>query len=121
MIAENWLPNAVQVNMTASDKSTLNHKGIVSAQIGDRNGDSEASSLVVRFVNPRPDPVALDIVVNGRGLGTSATMWALHSEQLSDSNTPSDPTRVSPKVKKLNATTKMPVPANSFVVITVEV
>ena len=119
MIANTSQPNACEVSMTSSDHATTNEKGVVSAQVSDDGG-----TVVVRFVNTRPDLILLEVAVEG-GNGTAsqntaaaASMWLLHSAQLSDSNTPERPTFVSPVVTKVDDLSKgVAVPGNAFVIV----
>lgn len=112
MIANTSQPNACQVSMTSSDNSAVNPKGVVSAQVSDAGKD-----VVVRYVNTRADAVQLQVDVKGMSQ-VAATIWLLHSAELSDSNTPSNPTFVSPQMIKMDdISTGVSVPGNSFVIV----
>ena len=57
-------------------------------------------------------------VKGAKAAPSAGTMWLLHSPELSDSNTPSEPTFVSPKASKVSDLGRgVPVPGNSFVVL----
>lgn len=83
--------------------------------------------VTVRFVNPRTVPVLLDLTVTGKGGCVSissssaftAAVMVLHSANLFDANTPAEPTRVSPVRSAVTDLRNVPVPANSFVIVTV--
>ena len=103
--------------------------GIVSSQASD-----DGTDVIVRFVNPRTVPVTLDLTVKGKGkggqhgrgcvvtsasAGVSANLTVLHSDNLWDANTPSEPTAVSPVTTAVSDLGKIEVPANSFVIVAV--
>ena len=135
MVTDTWQPNGVGVSMTSSDHSAVNPKGIVSAQVSDDGGTVvvrcvwledplcaflESLGLGCSYVNSRPEAITLQVEVKGAKAAPSAggTMWLLHSPELSDSNTPSEPTYVSPKASKIGDLGRgVPVPGNSFVVL----
>ena len=111
MIANTSQPNACQVTMKSSDNSAVNPKGVVSAQVSDGGRD-----IVVRYVNIRPHAIKLEVEVKGISQ-VAATIWLLHTAQLSDSNTPSNPTFVAPSMTRVDDISKgIYVPGNSFVI-----
>lgn len=114
MIADTYQPNAVSVTMAGSGiAGGPSPKGVVSAQVSDDGG-----TLVVRYVNTRPDAITLQVNVNGEAAANSGSMWLLHSDSLTDSNTPSEPTYVSPVMSKVSDISKgVTVPGNSFVIV----
>ena len=112
MIANTSQPNACQVSLKSSDNSAANPKGVVSAQVSD-----DGKNIVVRYVNTRPDAIKLDLEVKDLSQ-VAATIWLLHTAQLSDSNTPSNPTFVAPSMTKQDdIRTGISVPGNSFAIV----
>ena len=118
MIANTYQPNAVSVTMSQhsnvdTSAETPSPKGVVSAQVSDDGG-----TVVVRFVNTQPDAVDLSVDVKSDKTLGAGSLWVLHSAKLTDANTPSQPTFVSPsmtKVKDIGA--GVTVPGYSFAII----
>ena len=74
-------------------------------------------------MNTRPDAINLQVEVKGASTNAATrqrtgTVWLLHTERLSDSNTPSDPTFVSPTMSALeDVSSGIAIPGNSFVIV----
>jgi alpha-L-arabinofuranosidase len=114
MVHDAWQPNAVSVAMTGGQAKANETKGVVSAQVSD-----DGKTVVVRYVNGAPNPVHLQVTIQGFDDTATATLSVLHAAALSDANTPSEPMKVSPVTQKPASLSKISVPANSFVVLLV--
>ena len=109
-----WVLPLLGVTMTGSGIGDgPSPKGVVSAQVSDDGG-----TLVVRYVNTRPAAITLQVDVKGEKAAKAGSMWLLHSDKLTDSNTPSEPTYVSPLMSKVSDISKgVTVPGTSFVIL----
>jgi hypothetical protein len=123
-------PEPVLANHLVCRKAHETRCGFLNAGIVSSQASDDGTDVIVRFVNPRTVPVTLDLTVKGKGkggrhgrgcvltsasAGVSANLTVLHSDNLWDANTPSEPTAVSPVITAVSDLGKIEVPANSFV------
>ena len=127
-------PEPVLANHLVCRKAHETRCGFLNAGIVSSQASDDGTDVIVRFVNPRTVPVTLDLTVKGKGkggrhgrgcvltsasAGVSANLTVLHSDNLWDANTPSEPTAVSPVTTAVSDLGKIEVPANSFVIVAV--